>query len=98
MGNFCGKFFINDLTPATNHVKYADDTTLYHSFYKNRSMVTVSTANTEMLQLLKDPLQEATTYAAHRSNNNQMLLNTTKSSTITFNLKKSISVEKHTTI
>ena len=98
LGPLLWEIFINDLTPATSHVKYADDTTLYHSFYKKRSMVTVSTANTEMLQLLKDPLQEATTYAAHWSNNNQMLLNTTKSSTITFNLKKSISVEKQTTL
>ena len=56
-------------------------------------MVTASTANTAMLKLLTDPLQEATTYAADWSSDNQMLLNTTKSSTVTFTLKKSTSVE-----
>ena len=56
-------------------------------------MVTASTANSAMLKLLTDPLQEATTYAADWSSDNQMLLNTTKSSTVTFTLKKSTSVE-----
>ena len=39
--------FNNDLSPATSHVKYADDATLYHSIYmyKNSAMVAVSTAN-----------------------------------------------------
>ena len=87
------KIFINDLTPATNNLKYPDDTTVYHSIYTNNDMVTASTANTAMLKLLTDPLQEATTYAADWSSDNQMLLNTTKSSTITFTLKKSTSVE-----
>ena len=93
LGPLLWNIFINDLTPATNHVKYADDTTLYHSIFKNSAMVTASTTNTATLQLLTDPLQEATTYAADWSNDNQMLLNTTKSSTITFTLKKSIFVE-----
>ena len=87
------KIFINDLTPATNNLKYPDDTTVYHSIYTNNDMVTASTANTAMLKLLTDPLQEATTYAADWSSDNQMLLNTTKSSTVTFTLKKSTSVE-----
>ena len=59
-------------------------------------MDTASTGNTATLPLLTDPLQEATTFAADWSNDNQMLLNTTKSSTITFTNRKSISVEEIT--
>ena len=45
LGPLLWNAFINDLSPRTPHLKYADDTTLYHSLSKPNCVLTNSTAH-----------------------------------------------------
>ena len=70
--------YINDLTPATNYIKYADDSTVNHSIHKVDAAVTNLTKLRFYVTLNADPLQEAADYAFTCCESNNMLLNATK--------------------
>ena len=90
LGPVLWNIFIDDLAPAVNFVKYADDTTLYHSLRTNEVSISDSTASRCTISLTHNPLQDAANYTSNWCRENKMLLNTTKSNQITFSLKKEI--------
>ena len=77
----------------TNHIKYADDTTLYNTVRLGDVEISDSTALRAIISFTQKPLQEAASYAAAWCDSNEMLLNTTKSMCISFTLQKHLTVE-----
>ena len=66
--------YINVLTPATNYIKYADDSTVNHSIHKVDAVVTNLTKLRSYVTLNADPLQEVTDYAFTWCESNNMPL------------------------
>ena len=93
LGPLLWNVFVNDLEPNTNHIKYADDTTLYNTVRLGDVEISDSTAHRATISFTQNPLQEAASYAAAWCDSNEMLLNTTKSMCISFTLQKHLTVE-----
>lgn len=97
LGPLLWNCFVSDLSPGgVNTMKYADDTTLYHTIGKAGANITDNTSSTVTLNIPDNPLQHAADYAADWCDKNSMCLNTSKSHVITFSIKKSIT--NHTSI
>ena len=94
MGPVLWNIFVNTLKPDLAHVKYADDTTVYHSIQSQDVHIDHSTP-TEAAVTFKDdnPLQRAANYSTTWSSENNMLLNPAKSTLVTFSLRKTIHTE-----
>ena len=93
MGPLLWNVFVNDLKPNVSHIKYADDTTLYNIVKAQDIFITNSTPQSATIEFARNPLQEGANFASNWCNKNAMLLNTAKSSVITFTLKKEIRSE-----
>ena len=92
LGPLLWNIFIDNLRPAVNCIKYADDTTVYNIVHKRDVTIFNSTAHKASLSFLHpgNPIQEAADYTMKWCQLNSMLLNATKSQSITFTLQKSI--------
>ena len=90
MGPLLWNAFVHDLSPNIRHVKYADDTTIYNTVSRSDVTITNSNAHKATIVFSSNPLQDAAFYAASWCDANSMLLNTAKSTTITFTLQKDI--------
>ena len=90
LGPLLWNIFVNDLSPATNHIKYADDTTLYNAVQSSDINITSSDAQHATISFIDNPLQFAANFASNWCEENSMTLNTAKSITISFSLKKTI--------
>lgn len=93
LGPLLWNVYIHDLVPNTNHVKYADDSTLYHPINKQEAQITQSTSTRATVSLPQDHLQEAVSYASTWCEENSMLLNAEKSNSITFTLRKQLDMD-----
>ena len=93
LGPLLWNVFVSDLSPLIKHIKYADDTTLYHTVSKDNSTISESTARHVKVTLHNDPLQNAASYTAEWCSENMMILNACKSHTISFSLKKCVETE-----
>lgn len=90
MGPILWNIFISNLTPNIDHIKYADDTTIYNTITSDDVTISDSTAHKATITFHENHLQTAAEYASLWCKENHMLLNTAKSSTITFTLQKVI--------
>lgn len=89
-GPILWNIFVNSLRPEASHIKYADDTTIYNAITK-QSVETISSTRTQAtINIPDNRLQQAATHAKEWSDANEMLLNTTKTTAITFTLRKAI--------
>ena len=93
LGPLLWNVFVNDLKPNTNHIKYANDTTLYNTVRLGDVEISDLTALRAIISFTQKPLQEAASYAAAWCDSNEMLLNTTKSMCISFTLQNHPTVE-----
>ena len=93
LGPLLWNVFVSDLSPIIKHIKYADDTTLYHTVSKDNSTISESSARHVKVTLHNDPLQNAASYTAEWCSENLMILNACKSHTISFSLKKCVETE-----
>ena len=94
MGPVLWNIIVNTLQPDLPYVKYADDTTVYHTVQSQNVHIAHSTP-TEATVTFKDsnPLQTAANYSSVWSSENSMILNAAKSTLITFTLRKTIHTE-----
>ena len=93
LGPLLWNIYINGLAPKTNYVKYADDSTVYHPIFTDDAVISNSTSQTATVLLPNNPLQEAADYATSWCEQNCMLLNASKSNTITFTLRKQLEID-----
>mgnify|MGYP001791155894 FL=1 len=82
--------FVDDLQPDVTNIKYADDTTLYGAIHKSQVEISESSKSHAVLRLCDSPLQHATSYVKSWSDQNGMILNASKTTAITFSLRKTI--------
>ena len=94
--------YINDLRPTANHIKYADASTIYSSINTDDSTIYTSINKSEdvnitnasshhaTVSMCPDPLQEAASYATSWYDQNGVLPNASKSSSIALTLQKKI--------
>ena len=94
MGPLLWNVFVNDLKPNVSHIKYADNTMLYNIVKAQDIFITNSTPQSANIEFARNPLQEGANFASNWCNENAMLLNTAKSSVITFTLMKEIHSEQ----
>ena len=86
--------YINDLNPDVPYIKYADDSTLYHTIMKaNADITDITPRRASILKLHENQLQNAADQASLLCENNRMLLNTTKSQSIIVTLQKIIKID-----
>lgn len=73
---------MSDLAPEVNCIKYADDTTIYHTISKSDRCTTItnSTSHKARIPMTRNPLRAAAVYAVEWCYENSMLLNSAKSS------------------
>jgi hypothetical protein len=93
MGPILWNVFINDLAPDVDYIKYADDTTIYNAISTSSATITEATSRKATLTQPHNVLQIAADKASVWCHNNDMLLNATKSSVITFSLRKNITAD-----
>ena len=94
LGPVLWNIYINDLTPDVPHIKYADDSTLYHTIMKaNADITDITPRRASILKLHENQLQNAADQASLWCENNRMLLNANKSQSIIFTLQKTINID-----
>ena len=93
LGPLLWNIYINDLRPNAHHIKYADDSTIYSSINKSDVNITNASSHKATVSMSTDPLQDAANYATSWCDQNSMLLNASKSSSITFTLQKKIDID-----
>ena len=90
MGPLLWNIFVHDLLPEIPCIKYADDTTVYNAVESSEVRIENSTSHKASLIFHDNPLQSAADYAARWCEENSMLLNVTKSQSLTLTLQKNI--------
>jgi hypothetical protein len=91
-GPILWNIFVDTLRPETDHMKYADDTTVYSTIQRKDVDITQSSSTAVTLSLHHNNIQVAADYAIQWSCDHFMQLNTSKTKAITFSLKKIISM------
>ena len=89
-GPILWNMFVDDLQPDVTNIKYADDTTLYGAIHKSQVEISESSTSHAVLLLCDNPLQHATSCVKSWSDQNGMILNASKTTAITFSLRKTI--------
>ena len=93
LGPLLWNAFIDDLSPPTPHLKYADDTTLYHSLSKPNCVLTNSTAHRASVGINDNHLQRALDYTSQYCTDNCLLLNVNKTFSTNFTLQKTLTID-----
>ena len=89
MGSLLWNVFVNDRKPNVSHIKYADNTMQWKQFFITNPVPQFAT-----IELARNLLRERGNFASNWCNENAMLLNSAKSSVITFTLMKEIHSEQ----
>ena len=95
LGPLLWNAFIDDLSPPTPHLKYADDTTLYHPLSKSNCLITDSTAHRATVSISDNHLQRALDYTTQYCTDNFLLLNVNKTLSINFTLQKTLAIDTY---
>ena len=93
LGPILWNLFISDFSPSVDHVKYADDITLYYPTKKGDCEVHDSTAHHANISYPgMNHLQQALDYTSNYCKENHLIINVKKSTTLNFTLQKSIRI------
>ena len=87
--------FIYDLSPPATHLKYADDTTLYHSLSKPNCVLMNSIAHRASVSIKDNHLQRALDNTSQYCTDNCLLLNVNKTLSINFTLQKTLTIDTY---
>jgi hypothetical protein len=96
IGPVLWNIFVDTLQPEIDHIKYADDTSIYNTIGTSDADTLTSTSRAATLSMKINRLATAADYASVWSAQNHMRLNTQKTKTITFSLQKMIASESIT--
>ena len=93
LGPLLWNAFIHALQPASQHLKYADDITIYSAITKNDVRISESTSHKATItEFLRNPLQDDAVLTLDFCQQNDLSLNIDKSCSLTFTLQKELTI------